>query len=120
MEELLENRDFLGNLMINVRDPISRQELFEEVRDIEEELYLDYQIYPIFTGFGWKPPGPHRAYKRQPRVPVRYTFEPTLSAIPEQRAVRFTKKSKKSKKSKPKKSRWTRLSRKSGRSRNRK
>jgi hypothetical protein len=90
MQELLDDRDYLGHLMITLRDnPDEREELYNEVRDIEEILYFSYGVYPVFTGFGWRPWNEPRAYRRQPRVPVRRPYHPSLSPIPEDEEVRL-------------------------------
>jgi len=101
MDELLEQRDQLGESMHTMDDPEERKMLFDQLRDIEEELYEDYSIYPIYTGWGWRPPTPFRKYKRKPRKPIRRKFSPVLSPILEG-SPKYLKKSKSPKSKSPK------------------
>jgi hypothetical protein len=89
MEDLINERDMHGLAMQYIHNEKERRELFNEIREIEEELYQGYGIYPIYTGFGWKPPTP-RKYTRKPRVPVRQIYNPVLSSIPEDKAIYFS------------------------------
>jgi hypothetical protein len=82
MESWIEERDEIGGSLEFIEDTLERSVLIERLREIEYDLYWGYRIYPIYTGFGWRPPTP-RLYRRQLRVPVRHSFVPALETIPE-------------------------------------